>query len=101
PALPDVPAPGGEDFQLAALGVEDDVAVADDRRGGAVVAGLVLPGELAGDGVEGVEVVAAEAAAEEHQAVGDGGGGQRAAAGGGDLPPADGALARPGRGRPL
>src|SRR5262249_18879300 len=43
PALPDRPALGGEDFEFTALGVEDDVAFADDGRGGAVVGGLVLP----------------------------------------------------------
>ena len=68
------------------------VTVADDGRRGPVVGGLVLPGDLAGRGVQGVKVVAAEAAAEEYKAAHDGGRGQGAAAGDGDLPSADGAV---------
>ena len=59
----------GQDLQFAALGVEDDVPVIDDGRGRSVVGGLVLPGEAAVVGVEGVEVVAAEAAAHEDAAI--------------------------------
>jgi hypothetical protein len=94
PPLPDGTALDGEDSQLTALGVEDDVSVADDGRRRPVVGGLVLPGDGAGRGVQGVELVAAEAPAEEEEAVHHGGRGQGAAAGDGDLPPADGVVLR-------
>ena len=41
------------------------------RRGGTVVGGLVLPGEAAVAGVEGAEIVTAEASADEDAAVDD------------------------------
>src|SRR5262249_44736085 len=54
-----------------------------------IVAGVVLPDYLAGDGIEGIELVAAEAAADEHLAVNDCGRGQRPAAWNRRLPPRD------------
>jgi hypothetical protein len=47
------------------------VPVGDGGRGGPIVGGLVLPGEAAVAGVEGVEVIAAEAPAQEDAAVDD------------------------------
>jgi hypothetical protein len=100
PFLPHRLALDGEDLQLAALGVEGDVALMHNGRGGAVVLGLVLPDERAGDGIEGVEVIAAEAAAEEEPAVGHRRGGQRPRPGDGHLPAVPQAvLALPGHGR--
>src|SRR5579864_3634319 len=63
--------PGGrsvdrENLELAALGVEHNETLVDDRRGRPIVRRLVLPREAAGVRVEGEEVVAAEAAADEH-----------------------------------
>src|SRR5262249_22479405 len=84
--LPQPLAVEAEDFQLTALGVEGDAAVRDHRGGRPVVAGLVLPELLAGLGVEGVKLVAAEAAAEEDPAVHDRGRGQRPAPRDDDLP---------------
>jgi hypothetical protein len=73
PLLPDGLAVDGQDLQLAALGVEHDVALVDDRRGGAIVGGLVLPGEGPVGGVEGEEVIAPEASPQEDAAVDHGG----------------------------
>src|SRR5262249_39069546 len=81
PLLPDRLALDGEDLQLAALGVEGDVAVGHGGGGGPVVLGPIEPDLLAGGGVEGVELVAAEAAAEEDLAVHYGRGRQRPVAG--------------------
>jgi hypothetical protein len=72
PLFSDRPALDREHFQLVALGVKGDVAVAHDRGRGSVVGGLVLPADPACVGVEGVKVVAAEAGAEKYKAVGDG-----------------------------
>jgi hypothetical protein len=60
---------GVEDVQFATLGVKRDVSLMDDGCGGAVVFGLVLPHDVAGSRVEGVEVIDPEAAAAEHAAV--------------------------------
>src|SRR5262249_34094031 len=90
--LPDGPPGGRQDLQLAALGVEGDVAFADDGSGGAVVGRLVLPGYAAGDGVEGVKLVTAEAPTQEDEPIYDGGGGQGVTSGEGELPPAEGAI---------
>src|SRR5262249_27095521 len=65
PLLPQRLARGGEDLQLATLGVEGDAALVHDGGGGAVVFGLVLPQDVAGSRIEGVEVIAAKAAPEE------------------------------------
>src|SRR5262249_48158989 len=84
------------DFQFTAFGVEGDNIFRHDGRGGSIVFRLVLPGQAAGIGVEGVKVVAAEAAAHEDAAYGDGRGRQRAVAGNRDFPGPGGAvLARP------
>src|SRR5262249_35565445 len=69
PLLPDRCALDGQDLQLAAPRVEDAVSFADSRRGGPAVRGLVLPGEAAVAGVEGVEIVATEAPADEDAAI--------------------------------
>ena len=76
PLLPDRFAVQGKDLQLAALGVEGDVALGHHGRGGTVIAGPILPKHLARLGVEGIELVAAEAAADEELSLDDGRGGQ-------------------------
>ena len=63
-----------------------DHITVDDRRGGPVVGGLVLPGEAAVAGVDGMEVVAAEAPAHEDAAVDHRRRRQAAAAGDRDSP---------------
>src|SRR5262249_22084708 len=92
PLLPHRLSRDGQHLQLAAFGVEGDEAAGDHGGGRAVVLGVILPGEGAGVGVEGVELVAAEAAAEEDLAIGDGGGGERTAAGDGRFPAGDAAV---------
>src|SRR5262249_30661254 len=97
--LPQLAARGAEDLQLAALGVEGDMALMHDGGGRAVVLGLVLPQDMAGGRVEGVEVIDAEAAAEEEPAVGHRRRCQRPPPGEGHLPAVPQAvLALPGHG---
>ena len=65
------------------------MVVIDHGRGRAVVGRLVLPGERAVVGIEGVEVEAAEAAAEEDPAIHDGRARQRVTTGKRHLPAAE------------
>ena len=72
PLLPHRPAVQRQHFQLAALRVEDDMAVLNDRGRGAVIVRAVLPYLRAGFEIKGIELVAAEAATEEESPIGDG-----------------------------
>ena len=65
PFLPHRFAVQGEDFQLATFGVESNEAFIDHGRRGSVVLSPVLPDLLAGDGIEGIKLMTAEAAADE------------------------------------
>src|SRR5262249_55283552 len=86
------PARDSEHSQFATFGVEGDVAVTDHGRCGAVIRRLVQPGNVAGLGVQGVELVAAEAAAEQDEPACDGRRCQRVPSRDGDLPPPDRAV---------
>src|SRR2546425_2660202 len=65
PLLPDHFSGDRQDFELAALGVEDDKAVVDHRGRRAIVRGPVLPVELPRHRIEGVKLEASEAATDE------------------------------------
>ena len=92
PLFPDRLSLDRQDFQLAALGVEDDEAFIDHGRGGPIVAGLILPENVARAGVERIELVAAEPSAHEHATINHGRRGERTLAGELHLPAAKPAI---------
>ena len=81
PLLPDRLAVRCNDLQFAAFGVEGHAALGHDGRGRSIIAGLIPPEHLARLGVEGIELVAAEAAADEELPLDDRRGGQGMIAG--------------------
>ncbi len=88
PFLPHRAACYREHFELAALGVKDNPFLGHHRRRGPVIFRLILPHHLPGDGVEGIELVTAEAAPQKHPPAGQRRGRQRMPARDGHLPAA-------------
>src|SRR5262249_46490964 len=96
---PDLAAGAGiDDEDRARLRIEDDAALGHDRGGGTVIAHADGPARLSALGVEGVELMAAEAAADEDGAARDRGRRERAPARDGDAPASLAVLGGEGRG---